>query len=60
MGRDRRGLKIKLRNNLLMVTCVFSFTRMPSAVKKTKMYNKIIISDEIDYYLGLLIQFNQK
>ena len=24
MGRDRRGLKIKLRNNLLMLTCVVS------------------------------------
>ena len=33
---------------------------MPSTFKKTKMYNKIIMSDEIDYYLGLLIQFSQK
>ena len=32
---------------------------MPSAFKKTKIDNKIIVSDEIDYYFGLLGQFNQ-
>ena len=31
---------------------------MPSAFKKPKIYNNIIVSDEIDYYFGLLGQFN--
>ena len=32
---------------------------MPSAFKKTKIVNKIIVSGEIDYYFGLLGQFIQ-
>ena len=32
---------------------------MPSAYKKTKIDNKIIVSGEIDYYFGLLGQFIQ-
>jgi len=46
MGRGRRGGKIKLGNNVLMLTGIFSLTirlyqfyKLPSAFKKTKIDN---------------------
>jgi len=60
MGLDCHGVKIKLGNHLLMLTCIFSVKihlyqfSLFFFFKKTKIDNKIIISYETDYYFGLL------
>ena len=59
MGLDCHGREIKLGNHLLMLTCIFSVKihlyqfYLGFFFKKTKIDNKII-SDESDYYFGLL------